>query len=1117
MIRLFGPIYSFFRPSDASLPPDKKGRVQLYRLISLLGAVLIPSISILYRVSELDPATPAWTYFGLSGLFAGLFATSYFSRQVRRHYVPLMWSLMYVQMVWVTAGAAAKEFANEYVLAVLLTYASIGVVIELGARSFRPILWFLAFGFLIVAGGLFLVPAPQIAPSILLGIMAVVGLTIGFSLQGRLMIREQRNLLDRLIETSPNAIIRLARDGTILQASGRVEAVLGVSAKALRGRTYDDLEWEPGTFGEDATEEAGPFAHVLRTDAPIQGVECSLRWPDGSRRYLSVSGAPLRGEEGEAVFHLQDITEQKERERRLRQADTLFQNARDALFLLDVEEIGGKTERAFTIQRVNPTYEREVGFVEEDIRGRSPEEIFGGEVGRHKTEQFQKCVRRREPLEYNEEMPLGDRMSYWTTRIAPVIVEGDVRQIVGTTRNVTERKRRKERLERQNDLFERAQEIASVGAWEYDVETDTLRWTKEVYRIHGRSPEHAPALDDALAYYHPDDQPRLEDAFAGAVENGEPYNLELRLRTEAGDERWVRTRGEPQEEDGEVVRVRGAIQDITERKERERRLERQNDLFERAQEIADVGAWEYDVQAGEENWTDNAHRILGYPLDAEPTPETTLDLYHPEDRPQVREALQRAVEEGESSSSGLEVRIGAGDEIKWVRLRGEPQQEDGEVVRIRGTIQDITERKERERSLQGRQEKLEGLYEATNHLLGAEDEEDLSTRLTSLVHRTLDYPATTVRLAEDGKLVPVHVPDAVQDHMPERPSYDIKGQTPAAEAYRGGETRAFDDLSAEVDTMDRGDIRATAYVPMGDYGLISVGSPEEGGIGTFDLRLLEVLGSYAALVLERLEREQELLVAKEEAEAASRMKSSFLANMSHEIRTPLTSIIGFAEAVGTEASELELPAGSSLSKYASLIEQGGKRLLDTLEGVLNLSKLEAGQMELGPEPVDLADQVHRTADELRPKAHEKGVDLQLETEDPSTWAAADEGGVQIVLRNLVSNAIKYTEEGGCVWVRTYQEGTRAVLEVEDTGIGMEPKIAEDLFAPFRQASEGLSRQYEGTGVGLAVTKEATEQMDGDLEVETEQGEGSRFVVRLPRGEEGGADGENHQPVNGAEQ
>jgi signal transduction histidine kinase len=114
-----------------------------------------------------------------------------------------------------------------------------------------------------------------------------------------------------------------------------------------------------------------------------------------------------------------------------------------------------------------------------------------------------------------------------------------------------------------------------------------------------------------------------------------------------------------------------------------------------------------------------------------------------------------------------------------------------------------------------------------------------------------------------------------------------------------------------------------------------------------------------------------------------------------------------------------------------------------------------------------------------------------------------------VLRNLLSNAIKYTEKEGTVWVRTYREEdaarsenmsqseNAAVLEVEDTGIGMEPSVAEDLFEPFRQASEGFNREYEGTGVGLAVTREATEQMGGTIEVETEEGEGSRFTARFP--------------------
>ena len=247
-------------------------------------------------------------------------------------------------------------------------------------------------------------------------------------------------------------------------------------------------------------------------------------------------------------------------------------------------------------------------------------------------------------------------------------------------------------------------------------------------------------------------------------------------------------------------------------------------------------------------------------------------------------------------------------------------------------------------------------------------------------------------------------------------------------------------------------------------------------------------------ITERKKREEALRNAKTEAEEANRLKGAFLANISHEIRTPLTSIIGFAELIGSEASELDLP-NSPLPGYATMIERSGKRLLETLEGVLNLSKLQSGQMELETAPVDLARQIRWTVQELRPRAKEKEVGLRLET--GPAMAAADEGGVQIVIRNLVSNAIKYTPEGGQVWVRSCREEGRAVLMVEDTGIGMDPGVATSLFEPFRQASEGLNREYEGTGVGLAVTNEAVAQMDGAIEVDTEKDEGTRFTVRLP--------------------
>jgi PAS domain S-box-containing protein len=227
--------------------------------------------------------------------------------------------------------------------------------------------------------------------------------------------------------------------------------------------------------------------------------------------------------------------------------------------------------------------------------------------------------------------------------------------------------------------------------------------------------------------------------------------------------------------------------------------------------------------------------------------------------------------------------------------------------------------------------------------------------------------------------------------------------------------------------------------------------------------------------------------AREEAEKANRLKSAFLANMSHEIRTPLTSVIGFSEVLEEEVE-------ADYVRFAQLIRQSSTRLKEVLDSVLRLSKLEVGAVEFEPEDIDLAAEVERTVKLLQPQAEEKNLTLRMQVPDRLP-ARLDPGAIGRILDNLVSNAIKYTPDGGTVEVRLHVRDAWAELEVEDTGEGIDETLLPDLFEPFVQAP-GEDGREEGSGLGLAITKRLVEGMDGEIEVDSGPERGTCFTVRL---------------------
>lgn len=242
-------------------------------------------------------------------------------------------------------------------------------------------------------------------------------------------------------------------------------------------------------------------------------------------------------------------------------------------------------------------------------------------------------------------------------------------------------------------------------------------------------------------------------------------------------------------------------------------------------------------------------------------------------------------------------------------------------------------------------------------------------------------------------------------------------------------------------------------------------------------------------ITERKQYERHLLEAKERAEEIARLKSTLLSNISHEIRTPLAGVIGFAEVLEEELDEPH-------RELAALIRDSGRRLLETLNTLLDLARIEAGAFVLTPEPFDAADEVRQSVRIFQRMIDDKGLRLELDLPDGPLPVYLDRNGFHRIVVNLVSNAVKFTDEG-MIRVGLATEGDWLRLQVQDTGVGIDPKFLPHIFEEFRQENNGLTRAHQGSGLGLAITHRLVEMMGGRIEVQSEKGKGTTFTVWLP--------------------
>jgi PAS domain S-box-containing protein len=548
---------------------------------------------------------------------------------------------------------------------------------------------------------------------------------------------------------------------------------------------------------------------------------------------------------------------------------------------------------------------------------------------------------------------------------------------------------------------------------------------------------------------HPDDVYLVAERISNVLKGSINHLLELRIRKKSGVYLYSEILSSPQVDNGKIIGILGIGRDITDRKLVEEALERERTLLRTLVDLLPAFIYVKDCESRFLVANDACAKFMKASSSQELIGKTDRDFYPSEDASVFRSdelkvldgfELINKEEQSIAYNGSLRTRL-----TTKVALRDK----DGMITGLVGTSIDITDAKRIEESLLISEENFRVLF----------NENPFPTVLSEI-------PSGKIAFA-NKKL----------SELMRRDPKDILGKT-ANEL----------DLLTNPDDLEK---LTSLIASQGFVDNIEVDKFFPNGLKGTDLifmRLLTINGKQYCLtviqdITERKHAEEAVIKAREKAEESDRLKSSFLANMSHEIRTPMNGILGFAELLKNK-----LLTGEEQNKYINIIEKSGSRMLNILNDLIDISKIESGQMNVTISDCNVNEQTEFIYNFFKPEVEGKGIHLSLKNSLPPDEAVVrtDREKIEAVLSNLIKNAIKFTEKGSIEFGYVLKSGSEpAELEffVKDSGVGVSPQLKEIIFERFRQGSESLARNYEGVGLGLSISKSFIEMIGGKIWVD----------------------------------
>jgi PAS domain S-box-containing protein len=844
-----------------------------------------------------------------------------------------------------------------------------------------------------------------------------------------------------------------------------------------------------------------PLSRVARGERVQNQVLRARRCETNHEFFANYNGSPIYDDNGKialSFISIQDITERRQAEGEVRESEERFRTLANS-----IPQLAWMARADGFMLWYNQRWHDYTGTTPAQMEGWGWQSVHDPAVLPTVLSRWRDAIALAQPFEM--EFPLrgadGTFRNFLTRGQPMKDSEGRLVQWFGTCTDVDQLKRTEHSLRVTQARLESTLEGSSVGTWTWDIASDRLiadEFTARMFSIAASAAAEGLPAATYLQVVHEEDRTDVADALERAIRLCGAYDIEYRVRQDGGAFRWLQARGRVESDGaGNASYFHGAVIDITDRKLSELSLR------DSASRIAGI----VDTAMDAIITIDAAHRIVLFNPAAEwmfGYASTTL-IGQPIDRLiPVRFGAAHAGHIRTFGQNGATSRrLGA---VSGLRANGEefPIEASISQIEIAGQklltviLRDVTERKQAEREIQESEQRFRSLFEYAPDGILMADSNGYYLDANPSICRLLGYTRS--------ELIGLRPPDLREPAEAERVEsalVDAKGGS--ALNHREWQLRRKDGSLVPVESV-------SAQLPGGELlGIIR---------DTTERREAQKALYQSHLTLEHrvIERTAQLEAANKEldafstaishdlrvAEAADHVKSAFLATMSHELRTPLNSIIGFTAIV---LQGLAGPLTPEQSKQLGMVQVSARHLLELINDVLDLSKIEAGQLEVRAELFDLRVALEHVTASITPLADKKGLALVTILSAQLGEIVSDRRRVEQIVINLLSNAVKFTERGSVTLTVTMVEAVRASLEassrpavriqVADTGVGIKPADLATLFRPFRQIDSGLARENEGTGLGLAISQRLATLLGGEISAASEWAQGSTFTLTLP--------------------